>query len=483
MSTDEVPEELWLDVFTRLPTGALRSIFSASRTFNRLSRPLVFAQFQLSVYGVPTGGEAIPHEKVERVKRRIDFWLSETTAPLVRSCWVLPIPPPQPVPVDDSEDEEPENSRWHDQPYAEYTPLDHFLGKIHCLSGLRSLRFGAIQVPENALASIHDLQSLQHLEMLPGWVCESEEPRGLSILSSERCRLSEISLSAYETGRNQMCWSGFFNMHHLRDLSLSANLGWIFWHNEALPQNFVLLLAKFPAVEDLGLEPCHSDAMFMQDEVPQDVQAAFMMASNFQPLSSLRKLRGTLEVLSLFLRDAAARALTHLELTMGRFHQSEVWIQELSTSATVTCVSLGLHSPDILALNTILKFFPRLTQLCLKIHTYLPVLPLLRDVLHSTAFPTNMTALVIDNNAFLPPPLTRGDNQAELEELRDDFITRFPALVFLWLAGDNFLVCRRQGVHDTVVTDLANDGPDWLIGIHVHPLWPFAHLWDEVTGF
>jgi hypothetical protein len=390
MSADEIPEELWLKILATIPRRALRSIFSANRAFNRISRPLVFAEFQLNVYGIPTGGEAeIPHERVEKVKERIDFWLSEAIAPLVRSCWVYLIPPPRPV-VDDDDQPTPDVLN---QRFAYYLPLDHFFGHIHHLSGLRDLHLSVVAVPENALASIHGLPSLQHLSIYQCWVRESEE-HGSSNLASDHCLLSELSLSAYEPqgSQNQIYWSTFFNARHLHHLTLGANLGWwaqdpnnvpvfenvskltIHWHDQPIHPNFGALLVKFPAVEDLGLEPDNSlPDMLFSDGVPGDIRAAF--GTGFRPRSPLRRLRGTLPAVAIFSCDAAARALTHLELTTGIYYRPEQVIQQLSTSSTVTCVSLTLSNPDILALNTIVNFFPRLMQLCLKIDTELPVSP------------------------------------------------------------------------------------------------------------
>jgi hypothetical protein len=68
------------------------------------------------------------------------------------------------------------------------------------------------------------------------------------------------------------------------------------------------------------------------------------------------------------------------------------------------------------------------------------------------------------------------------------------------LKGDNFLVYRQQGMHDTVVADFrecpyvihergcltsdsGNAHLDWLSGHHVHVFWPFMHLWEDETKF
>ncbi|KAJ6450070.1 hypothetical protein C8R45DRAFT_121462 [Mycena sanguinolenta] len=93
---DHIPVEVWLQVFGILDRSDLISLHSVSRSFHRISRPLLFKHFCFHPYAaVPysftTHEFLIPGEvEIKRTIRRLRFWASDNVAYLVKGCTVAP---------------------------------------------------------------------------------------------------------------------------------------------------------------------------------------------------------------------------------------------------------------------------------------------------------------------------------------------------------------------------------------------------------
>ncbi|KAJ7736048.1 hypothetical protein DFH07DRAFT_109619 [Mycena maculata] len=156
-----VPAELWFDTFLHLPRDTLISVHSVSRTFHRISRPLVFKDFPFHPYGAVY--EAIsgnpwdfpfllPDEsKTKRTYRRLRFWASESIAPLVQRCTVTP---------------------WSHEKLADFTSscyegsiLSTFFELLGSFTNLQRITFFFVSFDEVALQSLSSLIHLKEIEM------------------------------------------------------------------------------------------------------------------------------------------------------------------------------------------------------------------------------------------------------------------------------------------------------------------------------
>ncbi|KAJ7684140.1 hypothetical protein DFH06DRAFT_609 [Mycena polygramma] len=83
-----LPNELWLDTFSALPRKTLISLHSASKLFHRISRPLLFGDFDFHPFQIQDGASSrySNQDDVDRNMKRLEFWTSPEIAPFVRGC-------------------------------------------------------------------------------------------------------------------------------------------------------------------------------------------------------------------------------------------------------------------------------------------------------------------------------------------------------------------------------------------------------------
>ncbi|KAJ6533375.1 hypothetical protein DFH09DRAFT_1406481 [Mycena vulgaris] len=86
MAPVDIPPELWLQIFTHLPRGALFSISPVSHQFHALSSPRIFSTFRFhpGIYVERCGGGTSLRWALDR----LEFWSSDRIAPHVRACFV-----------------------------------------------------------------------------------------------------------------------------------------------------------------------------------------------------------------------------------------------------------------------------------------------------------------------------------------------------------------------------------------------------------
>ncbi|KAF8214356.1 hypothetical protein K438DRAFT_1563969, partial [Mycena galopus ATCC 62051] len=83
---DGVPDDVWLEIFHRLPRETLKNLSLTYPTFRRLSRPILFANFHFHPYALGVYYRLPPAGKFEECLACLNFWSSDQIAPLVRSC-------------------------------------------------------------------------------------------------------------------------------------------------------------------------------------------------------------------------------------------------------------------------------------------------------------------------------------------------------------------------------------------------------------
>jgi hypothetical protein len=83
-----LPNELWFETFSILPRKTLMSLHSASRLFHRISRPLLFDEFEFHPFQIQEGASSryADQNDVYKNTKRLEFWTSPEIAPFVRRC-------------------------------------------------------------------------------------------------------------------------------------------------------------------------------------------------------------------------------------------------------------------------------------------------------------------------------------------------------------------------------------------------------------
>ncbi|KAJ7259296.1 hypothetical protein C8J57DRAFT_1472090 [Mycena rebaudengoi] len=95
--SDQVPHEMWSEMFFHLPRISLLQASRTSRLFFEISRPQIFTKFEFHPYILEAdSGPPVPPKSstIQRAMERLTFWASPDIAPLIRVCEITPFGPP-----------------------------------------------------------------------------------------------------------------------------------------------------------------------------------------------------------------------------------------------------------------------------------------------------------------------------------------------------------------------------------------------------
>ncbi|KAJ7166729.1 hypothetical protein C8R46DRAFT_1192078 [Mycena filopes] len=157
------PPEIWLEIFTHLPSEALAWVHLTNRLFARVVRPLLFRHLEYHPYmciagypmasGAPSSLAIPGPEPLRELLQRLECWGAADVAPLVRSCRVTEWP----------------NSGvhgWHffreQDPYVLLTAL---LDILPSFAGLRDLTLQSVHFTQRRLEQLCLLPNLARLEV------------------------------------------------------------------------------------------------------------------------------------------------------------------------------------------------------------------------------------------------------------------------------------------------------------------------------
>ncbi|KAJ7062299.1 hypothetical protein C8F01DRAFT_1284819 [Mycena amicta] len=484
MAYSQVPEELLLEVCKNLHIKDLGSISCANHTLRRISRPLIFEDLVFQPYeswsyhGAGSTWDHSPDKKL-RLLLRLEFYLSEATASLVRSCSIRPAHPT------DSSRAASVNSDKSGNPV--YSLLNRLLDEIPSFTSLRTLDISVMVISNHGLAQILHLHQLKKLTMR----LQTVDIRGSVDIPTPGLQLSELSVELDSDGDTdsgvsmslQQYWKALMNPLSLHTVTLTSSLSWwaqspsdvpIFprverltiigdefnWRQPLHP-NFALNLEKFPAIHDLGVCAGHDhDTLLLPDAL-----SSILVAGLHHVLPRLKRIRGACNAPRMFI--SVAPALTHIEMT--NFLDSDILVEYLPTSETLITVCLNLTDMRIESLEGILRRFPCLEELRVNgtvlMHQFdsealrdysvvrtnsngaLELLPSLtysqtsafwKGLSAGPILPASMKTIAIVGKSWtrVVPTALRVD----VEALRDAFVARFPELVFLKLKGDGFFL-------------------------------------------
>ncbi|KAJ7061647.1 hypothetical protein C8F01DRAFT_1230885 [Mycena amicta] len=469
-----IPPEIWSEVFAELDKNALQALRLSDQAFAQLTRPHLFSSFifhphanESDVPGPPGRGPRLlpAAEKAEHYLNRLEFWLSDDIAPLVRSCEVVPWSPSKAEyygPFTKSDDPN--------------RGMDAFADGLARFSGLRSFFVSQVSLGEAISTSVAHMSSLCELRV---FFCETVFLGPVRIPTTGGPRISTVWFvgSTAEPSRDLIkLWTPFLDPRYLRDVRLDAGLrSWnenldiipvfggvtrLLIAASASSRALSSILAKFPAVEDLEVLAWSVDDL---------VKHAFAVGSR-SFIGSLKKLKAPHQLLPILLPQASC--LTHLVVHMGSHALDNLTSPFTSNplsnlvSLTLTLGHLSLH-----ALAIILNPFPGLRALYIIQRSAFrdtDIYQFLSEIVKASVLPAEITLFAFaysprsddQGNPQPPPP----PHSLDVISLRDAFLAQYPALTELALDADGFIITWSRdhgGYIAEYVTDDAEKAKAW----------------------
>ncbi|KAJ7448614.1 hypothetical protein B0H11DRAFT_2080039 [Mycena galericulata] len=420
-SHEQIPEELWLDIFHRLPLKTLKDVSVTEHAFRRICLPLLFADFRFYPYTIDYDGSIVPPTT------EIQLYLEHEIAPLVRSCHLTA------------------HQSWRgDDTLTDTSPyilLASFFVSLPSFIGLRRLDARGIHFTQTGLTNLCRLPILSDLRIDH---CDLAAGESIDAASLE-LRVSRFSLShgiMHKKGSVDH-WIQLLCPDRLRELEVSDDPRFFGQTVDAIPsfphvhklsamsQN-LSILSKFPAVQILAL----NDSEMTEDVVRVDASAV---------LPVLREYTGPCETLPIFLAHSTLARLIVPRCDPATFIAQLPGIQVQITSLNVTFWDL-----DTTAFRTLCAFFPSLTELCIRVvyggvfqgynskakefFSELGDTPTLPSALERLAFAWEFE--YEDSSDEETPWVHEMDS---FDPVRDALVIQCPALTTLWLDGDEYL--------------------------------------------
>ncbi|KAJ6486886.1 hypothetical protein C8R45DRAFT_1074665 [Mycena sanguinolenta] len=431
---DRFPNELWLEVFARLPPSGRRSLSSTHRTLYDLARPLGFVEFALYYY--PYGFRPVKAELDDALERLL-FWTSPKIAPRVRSCiisqkphlWQASRPP-----------------RTDNKNFL----MNAFFERLPHFTGLERLSVDQVRLTQAGIANLCKLPALVHVEFLRCTVA-SQEP----IDSAATLRVSSVT-TRYDYYMNDF-WIPLLSPDTLRELDLDGFLGFIgFAKSDVQP---------FPNVHSLKMDdfpPVVHDTVTIFHKFPnlrtfsstyRGVLLGLTPAEESSIFPVLRDYTGARQNLHIFVQRPTLTRITldaeHAWFRFSDFLTELEGVVTLSNILSLTVrfaifqVTFGKTEVDIL-----FTLFPNLVELQLtlipdaeeedgftpQVTSFLKMFasnPLLPGTLQSLSLEWDLT----DQYDDFPPDHV---NNLDFVVLRAELMANCPALTYIFLDGHHF---------------------------------------------
>ncbi|KAF7344702.1 L-aminoadipate-semialdehyde dehydrogenase [Mycena venus] len=464
----QVPNELWLEIFSDLSPDALKDVSVTNRTFCHTTRRLLFAHFDFHPYAIgPHSAPILPSDlDVARYLERLDFWTSDEIAPFVCSCTITPTRRASPF----------DTVKVSPGPYV---LLEPFFERIVRFTGLQRLMAKHAHFNAVALGNLRRMPSLTHLQ-IDHFEITAGESMDFILQPLSLTRFSVSHNVTREDGLEH--WIPLLNPEHLRELNIMCNLRILGESTDAIPifprlQKLSLFLnlatmsrnlatmSKFPGVRVVTIEGWGEVDSWPDLHTQQGVF----------PL--LTEYIGTYKILPLFFHRAT---LTRITITGATPEILIARLQGLRTPLNITAVTASFHrfdgnfgSFDTAVLSTLFDVLPRLTEFCLRI-----TLELEDDDLEDDANPIATSFFeALAHTPVLPPTLQRlalswefeyhdleceptVNDPPDLPRLRDVLTERCPRLQSLWLDGHDFLLQWRKAIDGICVEASADNAAE-----------------------
>ncbi|KAJ7046366.1 hypothetical protein C8F04DRAFT_1227507 [Mycena alexandri] len=355
MSAQEVPEELWLEIFKLIPRECLMKASLTFRAFYRITRPLIFTHFHFhpycliqSAYG---GVLLLPRkEKIALARERLDFWSSGEIGPYVRSCDITPW--------------RAHSTRALAVSKTPHVLLHAFFDRLTHFTELRRVSTNEVYFSQTAVTNICALSALTHLNIhglrVPRDGVISPMPQALAV--------SSFTIHHNRPLKNDVSyWITLLRPDSLLELDIHCDLR-IFGENldnipsfprvyklsvnfGAMPQNLAVL-AKFPGVQRLKVLKSGKLGDFIRD---------------VNLLPALTEYVGPHESLAIFLPCPNLTRLTIYRCNLDDFLMR---LQNVRGPLNITSVNLDLCYLDDQKLSALFAVLPQLMELCIRTTVY-----------------------------------------------------------------------------------------------------------------
>ncbi|KAF7303343.1 hypothetical protein MIND_00562000 [Mycena indigotica] len=473
--TDNVPDELWLEIAAHLPCAHLQTLHQLDKRLSRLTRPLLFAELTFSrmFCASPTPPILPARPAFESGQQRLGFWLSDHIAPLVQSCELaFSVLSPEELAT-----QMPIGADFVLPTATELRILS--LRLVESLSHFTRLRRLTVDDETLSMAAIIGIHGLPLLERLDLTGCRIEDDATDLSLAVTHAPRSVVQLSAFQSvaPEKERFWSAFFNADSLRAVTLNIQLAFWLQDSQMAPVSrrttkLTLLylatapaaslphvLAKsFPALQDLGLfpaSPLPENELDQWTRNPHESLCPILRTALLPIAGQLVRLRGYYSILRHF--STEPWRVSHLGLSPNLFRALSDLIEDLDPCPTLTHLSLSIFDVDTRSLNVVLQLYPRLEVLYLH-GLNLPMQMSIWTALSSDlTLPPTLRSLLINtkrwrSNRDLPGDVTEAvapPTGADALVLLRAFVERYPQLPLLWIRGWDFFImrnCAEQGV-------------------------------------
>ncbi|KAJ7735725.1 hypothetical protein B0H16DRAFT_1764788 [Mycena metata] len=474
-ATERVPNELWLEVLKNVseydPT-TLSSFSFTCRALNRVSRPLVFSQFNFTPYLVTSKDELrLPSSTtIDRLLERLAFWSSADIAPFVRYCNIRALCAKWSWGAGTNE-----KAEWSVSTDSPHILLDALFECLAQFTGLQRLRASHVYFTQAMVDILCRLPVLPfNLGIYWCYVAPGERVNP----TQQALRVSKLDIvSEKEREYSDDHWILLLHPEHLRSLRADFDARFMGQTLDAIP--------SFPNVEELTVTlnlPTPSKNLGILYKFPAvRILKLFGKADGVFPPSRshtspifprLREYSGQHQPLPMFF---PVSTLTHLKISKCSYKGLITTLGEIGGLNSIVSFHTEFSQFTTMAFLAILELLPHLTELAIRIvfksthsmfsrHIYSEEFELKEDeVVHGkygdgllADFKPSTFFLALSSISTLPPSLERlaiswecyeeefWDERVayrlpKFEQLRDALVVKCPRLTWLYLDGHYFM--------------------------------------------
>ncbi|KAF7349167.1 L-aminoadipate-semialdehyde dehydrogenase [Mycena sanguinolenta] len=418
---DIFPTELWLEVFSRLPPAAHRSLSSTHRTLYDIARPLGFTEFTLYMYPYDLQPEKA---QLDDALERLRFWTSPRIAPHVRSCTTS------------------QNMDWQGawgEQTDEHVLISAFFERLPRFTGLERLHADDIRFTRTGITNLCGLPALTYVGV-SGWTIPPLEHMDPALTLRVAGFLARHGYLMNNT------WFSLLSRDTLRELELYKPLALASSEVQFFPNVHTLRIERFS-------DTIHAVAAF--NKLPNlrsfsspngDVFSGLTPARESSIFPVLKEYTGAHQNLHIFVQRTT---LTHITLvSRSTFADFITELQGITVFPNITSVAVRFITTSQAAfgeaeIGTLFTLFPNLTELQL---TLLPTehgelltrrMNSFFEILPSSPLPSTLNFLTFqwefceyDESDHESPP--HAADIPDFPVLRAELVAKCPALNYIF---------------------------------------------------
>ncbi|KAF7340866.1 hypothetical protein MSAN_02116100 [Mycena sanguinolenta] len=345
----DVPHEIWIEIFSHLPRDALLQVHLSQRRFRAISLPLLFREFVLLQVadrrrGASTSLSADGIHNLDNTvaSRRLQFWTSSKIAPCVRVCRVTGFRDLR--------------SRW--------PVLDEFFDALPHFTNLHRLTIFEIDYNPTFLQNIRRLLNLTHLEVHSSNLAKLVGASDLATLPP-----LPVSKFTHRGSGDPQYWFPFLRRATLSHFSTSYD-EWLFAQ--------VLSGDPFPCVTHLELSTGKGSTMFANLRLLAKFPATEVLTVRYRPTARKADLTPLVGVLPLLKQYEGPDDLLHLLFPISSFHRLILFgmtepddrlarLRSINVPNHITFLDIKFTDFDHASLCDLCGLFPHLVDLRIEV--------------------------------------------------------------------------------------------------------------------